>query len=72
MTLRTLASAICKREKKKVSVSIGNVREVLRIICDMEHEALDTFNSEISPVCAIDEHVHAKRNKRKGAKGRGE
>lgn len=38
-SLNALASEIAKRESKKVSISIGNIREVLRILADMEAEA---------------------------------
>ncbi len=31
-----LCSDICKRENKKVSISMGNTREVLRILIDMQ------------------------------------
>lgn len=35
MTKAQLIKAICKRESKKVSVSVGNVREILAIIEDL-------------------------------------
>lgn len=65
MTLNALASEIAKRESKKVSVSIGNVREVLRIICAMELEAFDHDGEFDFPTSAIREAVQAKINKRK-------
>lgn len=37
--MQELASAIAKREQKKVSISIGNVREVLKILAELEAEA---------------------------------
>jgi len=36
MTLNKLASAIAKREGKKHQASIGDIREVIKIIVDME------------------------------------
>jgi hypothetical protein len=33
--MRNLASAVAKREGKKIEVSIGNVREVLRVLTDI-------------------------------------
>lgn len=35
MTLNKLASLICKREGKKVQVSIGNSREIVGILSDI-------------------------------------
>ena len=39
MTRRTLESRIAKREGNKVQISIGNIREILKIIIEMEAEA---------------------------------
>jgi hypothetical protein len=38
MTRDNLCSEIAKRENKKVSVSMANVREVMRILIDMQVE----------------------------------
>lgn len=38
MEFKTIASKIAKREGKKVPVSIGNVREVLKVLIDIEQE----------------------------------
>ena len=35
MTVKQLASAIAKAEGKKSEVSIGNIREILKIIADL-------------------------------------
>lgn len=40
MTLNKLVKEIAKRENKKVSVSVGNIREIVSIICDLEAEAI--------------------------------
>jgi hypothetical protein len=40
MTLNKLASLIAKREGKKSQVKIGDVREILRIIVEIEGEDL--------------------------------
>jgi hypothetical protein len=45
-TLTNLCSEIAKNEKKKKSVSIGNVREVMRVFADLcakDHAWLDVF-----------------------------
>lgn len=44
MTLNKLASAIAKREGKKHQASIGDVREILRILCDLEFESRMQFD----------------------------
>lgn len=40
MTIQKLASEIAKREGLKVEIGIGQVREVLRILIDLETEAI--------------------------------
>ena len=40
MTLKLLIRKIAKREGKKVQVSIGNIREIVSVICDIEVEAM--------------------------------
>lgn len=39
-TRNELASVIAKREGKKVAVSIGNVREILRILLELDVECV--------------------------------
>lgn len=39
MTLNQLASEIAKRERKKSQVKIGDIREILKIMVDMEAES---------------------------------
>ena len=40
MTLNALVKEICKREGKKSQVAIGNVREVLKCIAEIEAQML--------------------------------
>ena len=64
MNMRKLASAIAKREGKKVEVSIGNIREILRIIVDLEVEwELDYEDGSPSPLQAFDKNVARKYSK---------
>lgn len=44
MTLNKLASMIAKREGKKHQASIGDIREILRIICALDAE--DTIKNK--------------------------
>lgn len=39
MTIKELVSEICKREKGKSNVKVGDVREIISIISDMCFEA---------------------------------
>jgi hypothetical protein len=41
VTLNKLASLIAKRESKKVSVSVGNVREILRVLVELDAESVE-------------------------------
>lgn len=41
--LKEVATEIAKREGKKVEARIGEVREILGILCDLCYEADDTF-----------------------------
>lgn len=49
MTLNKLASLIAKREGLKVQIGIAQVREVLRILLDLEQE----LPPEDSPTAAL-------------------
>lgn len=40
MTLNALVKEICKREGKKSQVAIGNVREILKCIAEIEAQML--------------------------------
>lgn len=70
MTLRTLVSKVTKAEGKKVSVSVGNVREIMKILIKMAAEAeLNDF--EDCPCCVIQEEaskLNAKKAKKKKKK----
>lgn len=41
MTIQKLASEIAKREGKKSQVSIGNIREILRIFIDIASDGVE-------------------------------
>lgn len=54
MTLQKLASAIAKREGKKSQARIGDIREILKIICTLDAEAgLATENQMSGPIVAL-------------------
>lgn len=36
MTIQKLASALCKLEGKKSQIKIGDMREALRLLCELE------------------------------------
>lgn len=62
MTRDKLCSEIAKRENKKISVSMANVREVIRILIDLQ---VEYTNSEImtidqSPIFILMEEVSKK------------
>jgi hypothetical protein len=39
MTIQKLASTLCKLEGKKSQIKIGDMREALRLLCDLEAKA---------------------------------
>lgn len=65
MTRDQLCSEIAKRESKKVQVSIGNIREVMRILIDLQTEFTLSDNMKVdeSPVFIILAEVDKKVNK---------
>ena len=54
MTLNALVKEICKREGKKSQVAIGNVREILKCIAEIEAELLVKHQQDM----AIEEGCH--------------
>lgn len=69
MTREELASEIAKREEKKSSVAIGDIREILRIIVDIEVEtALAKDGGEKSPVIMFMKEAGKKIKKGKNEK----
>lgn len=62
MTRDQLATEISKRENKKVQVSIGNIREVLRILIDMQVEWSEDemADYEKSPLFVLSEEFRKK------------
>lgn len=79
MTLNKLASLIAKREGKKHQASIGDIREILKIMVGMETEARKLWDvkdgtfvplhkyAKLSPCCTIGS-ASDKKNKKKKAK----
>lgn len=68
MTLSTLVSEIAKKEGKKREVPVGDIREILRIIGDLEIE-YRIVSSRPGPLSALDKYVNNKIKKgNKGAK----
>lgn len=47
LSLQKAASLIAKREGKKSQTSIGNIREILKVIEDLESEALLANESDV-------------------------
>jgi hypothetical protein len=73
-SLRKLASGIAKREGKKSQARIGDIREIIRIICELEGEELvkdPTGNSSVlNLICdAACKHRDKLLKKAKGVKG---
>lgn len=65
MTLNKLASMIAKREGKKSQARIGDIREILKLIVEIQAELLDSDEPfESWPSMAISEQA-LKRTKRK-------
>lgn len=60
MTLQKLASAIAKREGKNSQWRLGDIREILKLICTLEAEMLvagvDVYDC---PLVALDTRVAA-------------
>lgn len=59
MTIRKLASLLALKEGKKKQARIGEVRELLKLMCEMEADAvtLDPNNTD-SPLGAIHDQVN--------------
>lgn len=73
MTLQKLASAIAKREGKKSQARIGDIREILKLICVMDIEDAATVGEDDGPITSLIQRRNEmliKRSKRK-AKGAG-
>lgn len=63
MTMQQLASAIAKREGKKHQASIGDIREILRIIVDLQWEYEDPLGTIQK---AVDRRERSRKTKSKG------
>lgn len=64
MNMKELASKIAAREGKKVEVSIGNIREILKIVVDME---VESGSPEDSPLTCLVKRSIAVQKKSKQA-----
>lgn len=53
-TMNQLASEIAKREGKKSQARIGDIREILRIIVEIEAESLWLFNNCLPETTEVD------------------
>lgn len=60
MTRRELEKIISEREGKKSQVSIGNIREILSIITDLECEAIFSGDPEKSALVLLDKIANEK------------
>jgi len=71
MTLQELASLIAFREGKRSQVAIGDIREILKIICvlaaeDMEQNGCDQTNCPLVALTAgMDKEIDRLRKKKK-------
>jgi hypothetical protein len=74
MTRDQLCNEIAKRENKKVSVSIGNIREVVRVLIDLEVEFLNGSLTdrpiESSPIFVLQDEALKKAKKVEKKKGK--
>lgn len=58
MTLNKLASAIAKIEGKKSQARIGDIREILKIICTLDAEAaVDGLADKDGAIYTLDVHA---------------
>lgn len=73
MTRDQLCSEIAKRENKKVQVPIGNIREIMRILIDMQVEfnLSDSMKVEQSPVFVLLNEVDKAMEKKVAKKKKG-
>jgi hypothetical protein len=67
MTLQKLASLIAKKEGKKSQARIGDIREVLRVLCDIECDFI-LQDSEESALGALSEQINKRLEKKRPKK----
>lgn len=53
MTIQKLASDIAKREGKKSEARIGDIREILKIICTLDAESLLANKDQDGPLACL-------------------
>ena len=47
MTIKEIVSYVAKKEGKKVQTSVGNVREIVRILCELVYADEDALKTMI-------------------------
>jgi hypothetical protein len=74
VTLNRLASEICKREGKRSQARIGDVRECLRVIVELDAESVEKsypgsrVGDAVFALMVASDKLQAKRAKRKGGR----
>lgn len=59
MSFRAIAVGVCKREGKKIQMTIAQVSEVLKVLVDWNIEHMKKNDGDINgPVCSLDHRVH--------------
>jgi len=58
MTIQKLASELAKREGKKSQTRVGDIRELLKLVCTIEAELMVSGNAAPGPVEVLTEHVN--------------
>lgn len=69
MTIQQLASAIAKREGKKSQARIGDIREILKIVCELDADAIEEDRDSKGPIaclCAQADKIVKRRERRSG------
>lgn len=67
MTLQKLASTVAKIEGKKSQARIGDIREMLKILCDLEADFILNGNEE-SVLEALTEQINKRLAKKRPKK----
>lgn len=68
MTLRKLASEIAKREGKKSEARIGDIREILKVVTEIEAEECFAGIPDGGPLHVLTEQANKKLAKLRKAK----
>ena len=62
-SVRQLASAVAKREGGKISVRIGDIREILKILAELEVDYILVDGVDLSPLKVLGEEANKKLKK---------